>query len=265
MVGKIPLYIQLYNRLRIDIEEGVYSPSERMPSEAELEAKYNTSRITIRKAISLLANEGYVSVRQGLGTIVASPMMYNINCVTSLTEQLRAAGYKPSARDIHISRQSAPAEIVNAMGISPNTEMVCVQRIQLADDQPVGIISNYILPEVVPDIENKDHNFISLYQFLEEEYNIRIDTSRDIISARTADLAQATTLKIPVGSPLIYIIRISFADGAPILGDVVYINGYMHHFSFIRSGRSPRMNMTESVSNRSNISSVNQCISSTEK
>ena len=76
MVSKVPLYIQLYNRLRIDIENGVYSPGERLPSEVELEAKYNTSRITIRKAISLLANDGYVSVRQGLGTIVASPTMY---------------------------------------------------------------------------------------------------------------------------------------------------------------------------------------------
>lgn len=246
MVGKIPLYIQLYNRLRVDIEEGVYTPGERMPSEAELEAKYNTSRITIRKAISLLANDGYVSVKQGLGTIVASPMMYNTNCVTSLTEQLRAAGYTPSARDIHISRQPAPEQITSAMGIAKNTEMVCVQRIQLADEQPVGILSNYILPEVVPGIEKKDHNFISLYSFLEEEYNIRIDTSRDFISARTADLAQATTLKIPVGSPLIYVIRISFSDGTPILGDIVYINGYMHYFSFNRSGRSPRLHMADS-------------------
>lgn len=155
MVGKIPLYIQLYNRLRIDIEEGVYSPGERLPSESDLEAKYNTSRITIRKAISLLANDGYVSVRQGLGTIVASPTMYNTNFVTSLTEQLREAGYTPSARDTHISRRTAPAEIANVMGLSPNTEMVCVQRIQLADEQPVGILSNYILPEVVPDIEKK--------------------------------------------------------------------------------------------------------------
>ena len=251
MVGKIPLYIQLYNRLRIDIEEGVYSPGERLPSESDLEAKYNTSRITIRKAISLLANDGYVSVRQGLGTIVASPTMYNTNFVTSLTEQLREAGYTPSARDIHISRRTAPAEIANVMGLSPNTEMVCVQRIQLADEQPVGILSNYILPEVVPDIEKKDHNFISLYRFLEDEYNIRIDTSRDFISARTADLAQATTLKIPVGSPLIYVIRISFSDGAPILGDIAYINGYMHHFSFNRSGRSPRLHLAEDASNRS--------------
>ena len=106
------------------------------------------------------------------------------------------------------------------MGITPNTEMICVQRVQLADGNPVGILTNYILPEVVPGIENKQYNFTSLYRFLEEEYNIQIDTSRDFISARSATLAQATTLKIPVGSPLIYVIRISFSDGSPILGDI---------------------------------------------
>lgn len=250
MVGKIPLYIQLYNRLRLDIEGGVYSPGERLPSESELEAKYNTSRITIRKAISLLSNDGYVSVRQGLGTIVASPTMYNTNFVTSLTEQLREAGYTPSASNIHFSRCTVPPEIASVMGLPSNTEMVRVQRIELADNQPVGILSNYILPDVVPDIENKSPNFISLYRFLEDEYNIRIDTSRDFISARTADLAQATTLKIPVGSPLIYVIRISFSDGVPILGDIAYINGYMHHFSFNRSGRSPRLHIPDGSANR---------------
>ena len=241
MVSKVPLYIQMYNLLRIDIENGVYSPGERLPSEVELEAKYNTSRITIRKAISLLANDGYVSVRQGLGTIVASPTMYNTNFVTSLTEQLREAGYVPSARDIHVSREYAPPEIADAMGIECSREMICVQRVELADGSPVGILTNYILPEVVPDFDKKEYHFTSLYRFLEEQYNIRIDTSRDFISARTADLAQATTLNIPVGSPLIYVIRISFAEGVPILGDIAYINGYMHHFSFNRSGRSPRI------------------------
>ena len=108
------------------------------------------------------------------------------------------------------------------------------------------IIDSQYYPSLSDDHGNdkifiKEYHFTSLYRFLEEQYNIRIDTSRDFISARTADLAQATTLNIPVGSPLIYVIRISFAEGVPILGDIAYINGYMHHFSFNRSGRSPRI------------------------
>lgn len=245
MNAKIPLYLQLYNKLRIDIENGIYEPGDKLPSETDLIAKYNTSRITIRKAVSLLANDGYVSVRQGHGTIVASPMMYNTNCVTSLTEQLRAAGYRPSAKGIHVSRVYPPAEIVNAMGLAPRTEMVCVQRIQYADEHPVGIMTNYIFPNVVPGIEEKELHFTSLYRFLEEEYGIRIDTSKDNISARIADISQATTLQVPVGSPLIYVIRVSFSEGRPILGDIVYINGYIHSFSFNRTGQSPRFNVRE--------------------
>lgn len=252
MNAKIPMYLEVYNKLRIDIEKGNYHPGDKMPSEAELEQKYGTSRITIRRAIQLLASDGYVSVRQGHGTIVASPAMYSTNCVTSLTEQLRAAGYTPSARGIHISRKYAPREIAEAMEIPEETEMVCVQRIQYADEKPVGILTNYIFPDVVPGIEEKDHDFISLYRFLEDEYNIRIDTSKDCISARIADIAQATTLQVPVGSPLIYIIRTSFSEGRPILGDVVYINGYMHSFSFNRSGQSPRFNLNDSNANRNN-------------
>ena len=86
-----------------------------------------------------------------------------------------------------------------------------------------------------------------------------MDTSKDFISARSADLAQAITLNIPVGSPLIYIIRISFSGGQPILGDIVYINGYKHSFAFNRSGRSPRLDIsilnppTSAISKKPNI------------
>lgn len=248
MNGKIPLYLELYNKIRIDIENGTYPFGEKLPSETELISMYNASRITIRKAISMLANDGYVSVRQGHGTIVASPVMFNTNCVTSLTEQIRAAGYKPSARYVSVTRSYAPKEITDVMDIAESTQMICVQRIQYADEQPFGILTNYIMPELVPDIEHKDLNFISLYRYLEDEYNIRIDTSKDFISARTANISQAISLNIPVGSPLIYVIRVSFSDGIPILGDIVYINGYMHSFSFNRSGQSPRLNI-DSTSN----------------
>lgn len=251
MVGKIPLYIQLYNRLRIDIEEGVYSPGERLPSESDLEAKYNTSRITIRKA--------HFPVGERRLCVCASGAGHHCRLADDVQHQLRHFPDRAVARGglyalrprysyfpPHGARGNRQRHgPVSKHGNGLRAAHTACRR------AAVGILSNYILPEVVPDIEKKDHNFISLYRFLEDEYNIRIDTSRDFISARTADLAQATTLKIPVGSPLIYVIRISFSDGAPILGDIAYINGYMHHFSFNRSGRSPRLHIAEDASNRS--------------
>jgi len=239
MVGNIPIYIQVYTKLKHTIEDGEYRAGGKMPSESELEKMFGVSRITVRKAIELLKNDGFVYVKQGLGTIVASPSMYNSNYVTSFTEQLRVAGYSPSAKNITISHALIPATIARAMGVSEDRDMICVQRLQMADDKPIAIMSNYILPELVPNLDKGTAEFTSLYRYLEENYNININTSRDFITARTADLAQAHLLQIPVGSPLIYVVRVSFADGQPVLGDIVYINAYMHEFSFNCAGKAP--------------------------
>jgi GntR family transcriptional regulator len=239
MIGKIPIYLQIYGNLRKAIELNEYLPGQLLPSEPELEKRYGVSRITVRRAIELLANDGYVSAKQGVGTIVAYPSMQKPSYVTSFSEMLSENGYNPSSKNIHLSFVQPSKDIIDLMGSPGLSELVCIQRLQLADEEPIGIMTNYIRPEAVPGIEARELNFTSLYAFLEREYHIIINTSRDIITARVADLAQAAMLKISVGSPLIFLKRISFADGYPILVDVVYINAYKHSFSFNLVGRPP--------------------------
>jgi GntR family transcriptional regulator len=210
--------------------------------EPELEKKYNVSRITIRKAMNLLANDGYVFIKQGFGTIVAFPSMQKPSYVTSFTESIRVAGYTPSTKNIHISHVIPDSEIGERMGVGSNEEFVCIQRLVLADDVPIGIMTNYILSDLVPGIDKLDLDFVSLYYFLERHYNISINASRDYITARTADLTQAVALDVPVGTPLIYLKRISFSNGHPVLFDVAYINGYKHVFSFNLIGKAPHLN-----------------------
>ncbi len=70
-----PLYIQLKQILTDDIKKGIYSPSIKLPTESELCSKYNVSRITVRKAILDLVDEGYLVRQQGKGTFVKSPKL----------------------------------------------------------------------------------------------------------------------------------------------------------------------------------------------
>ena len=65
-----PLYEQLKNAIRKEIDEKKYSSGDRMPSEAELEKLYNVSRITVRRAIKELCDEEVLVRRQGKGTFV---------------------------------------------------------------------------------------------------------------------------------------------------------------------------------------------------
>ena len=68
--SSVPLYEQLMNAIRADIERGVFKSGSKMPSEAELEEQYKVSRITVRRAIKELCDEDILVKKQGLGTFV---------------------------------------------------------------------------------------------------------------------------------------------------------------------------------------------------
>ena len=68
-----PLYQQIFEEIKSAIEEGVYAPKERIPSEPELAAQYGVSRITVRRAVEDLCVEGYLVKQQGRGTFVSTP------------------------------------------------------------------------------------------------------------------------------------------------------------------------------------------------
>ena len=68
----IPLYVQLYNQLRNAIDEGSFQTGKQIPSERRLAAEYGISRLTARKALSRLREEGYVSAHQGKGSFVTT-------------------------------------------------------------------------------------------------------------------------------------------------------------------------------------------------
>ena len=88
-MARIPAYKQMYTSLKKDIKEGKYKPGTFLPTESEMETAYHVSRTTVRKAIGLLTNEGYLSVTQGRGTQVQDiSTSQRLNKITSFTETL---------------------------------------------------------------------------------------------------------------------------------------------------------------------------------
>ena len=71
--SSVPLYAQIVDQLNHDIEDGLYSPSGRLPTEGELSKQYNVSRITIRRAVDELVSKGLVEKKQGKGTFLCAP------------------------------------------------------------------------------------------------------------------------------------------------------------------------------------------------
>ena len=235
-----PAYIAVYRKLKSDIREDEYHIGELLPTEPELEKRFNVSRTTIRKAIEMLANDGYLSVKQGRGTQVLDfSTSQDLNVVTSISETLRRRGFEVRSKRIFVDQTDASLSLANELKISIGEPVVRIQRLQLADEIPVAIMKNYIPGSKVPGLKERAANLdeLSLYLFLEKEYNLQIDSAEDTIFSKPSDFTDAEMLQIPIGTPLLCLNRVSFVKNIPITVDRISIRYDKYEFHVTMTGR----------------------------
>lgn len=237
---KIPVYVKVYQMLKDEIQN-CRKVGDVLPPEPALEKKFGVSRITIRKAIGMLSEQGYVSVRQGYGTTVTSPKaIHRLNHINSVTETLRKAGYRVCSENITVDSCVPDQDIIKLLEAGEGTQFTRMQRILIANNQPISIVTNYMVPQLVPGLSKNLENFDSLYALLETKYKITFDYATDYITAKSADFLQARALQVLVDAPLISIRRVLYSKGRPIMCDDLLIEPSRYQFSVNLSGRPPK-------------------------
>ncbi len=235
---KVPAYVKVYEAIKRRIAEGEYSIGSMLPPEPALEEIFGVSRTTVRKAVEYLAREGFVFVKQGRGTeVIDFNTRQNLNTVTSTSETLERKGYKVLPKLMQIDSVPAQGKLASEMAVPEGTMLVRVHRIQTADDKPIAIMKNYLKPEMVPFIDKYCNKFTRLYDFMEEQYGIVIDSAIDRITAKNATREEAQMLSIPAGTALIYLSRTCYQSGITVCVDHVRIIGDFYEFEVMMSGR----------------------------
>jgi GntR family transcriptional regulator len=234
---KMPAYLKVYETLKTAIEKD-YSPGDLLPPEPQLEEGFGVSRITIRHAMQLLAAEGFVSVRQGRGTMVTVPdAQRSANPITSTTEVLMQAGYHVKTVDAYIDTVIPDASVLKNLWLPDDTPVTRLQRIFVGNGRPFSLITNHLNPEMVPDLAKHKKELVSLYHLLETHYGLVLDNATDDISAMSASLEQARTLNIPIGSPIIHIRRVLYSKERPISCSDMLADAARCKFRVFLSGR----------------------------
>lgn len=138
-----PLYQQLMSRIRNDIMAGVYPPGARIPSEQVLCDSYGVSRVTVRKAMLDLVQEGLLVRRQGKGTFVAQERIQrNLQQITSFSDACRQNGHIAGARLVSAEMTQASAEDAEKLGLNAGGSAVEIIRLRLCDGEPVMLEIN---------------------------------------------------------------------------------------------------------------------------
>ncbi len=223
----LPLYQQLQRKLRLAIENRVLGADDALPPERDLADELNVSRITVRKAIDGLVEEGLLIRKQGSGTFVTNRVEKNFAKLTSFSEDMRARGRKP--RSVWLDRAAGtvtPGESLTLRS-SPGTPVYRFSRIRYADDAPMAIEYATVLADCLPSVESVE---TSLYEALERTGN-RPVRALQRLRAVLLTAEQAQLLKAQEKDAGLLVERVGFLkDGRAVEFSQSFYRGEIYDF-----------------------------------
>ncbi|MEM8936109.1 MAG: GntR family transcriptional regulator [Pseudomonadota bacterium] len=208
-----PLYLQIANNIRRHINEGRISTGEALPSERDLCELTGASRVTIRKAVGQLIDEGLLFRKQGSGTFVSERIEVPGTFLSGFSDDARARGDEPGC--IWLMKAYAPAtkEEADILNIGASAQVARLGRVRLSGGEPLAIEHAIIVAAFLPPLDDIQE---SLYAALEGTGN-RPVIGRQKVRASLATPTEAGLLSIRENSEVLRIERITRrADGAVV-------------------------------------------------
>lgn len=208
----LPLYHQMYVVLRQQIVEGAFGPDHLIPSEHELARIFKVSRITVRRALDMLKQEGMIERHRGRGTFATKlanppgPLRTNI---TGLLENLIAMGLSTQVKMIDFRYVNAPDEVATALGVPVGARVQKAIRVRLVKATPMSHLTTWVPEEIGTQYEEEDLMARPLLALLEDS-GVKVSSAEQAITARLADATVADLLAVQVGWPLLAINRTVF-------------------------------------------------------
>lgn len=244
--SELPLYQQLKERLKIDISRR--DINTKIPSEVELVSKYNVSRITVRKAVQDLVEEGFLIKVQGRGTFTRKPKLgRNLREILSYSRTCQILGVKPGAKVLKVQLVKPSKHIRDSLHLRKNESAVILQRLRYADNTPVLFEKNYF-PQRYNFLLNEDLDDKSLYSLLANKYHVIPTSSQKTIEMVYADEEIAQHLRVLRDDPILLVTDLVYDPaGSPIHHAYEYILG--NKFRFIVSLPSSPINIESKTPN----------------
>lgn len=208
-------YREIADDLRGRVEGGEFAAGRLLPSESELSAAYGASRVTVRRALEALRDEGLVDSRQGFGWFVAvDPVRQQLGRLGTIEGQLAAMGVAAERRVLEFGFVVAEPKVRRVLRCD---HVLRVRRLNLADGAPFARVTVWCPAELASDISRADVERSPFYELLDIPFGGATQT----IGAAAASGSDATVLEIPMGSPVLRCERITRdVGGEPVLMSV---------------------------------------------
>jgi len=215
----IPKYHQVYLVLREQLQDGRFDLG--LPGEVTLMGQFGVARVTIRRALSLLADEGLIKREAGRGTRRvtgkavadgAAPLSKRpakAAQLNGLLENLVTMGLRTSVKVLSLQRMAASESVAQALQLAPNAIVQKAERVRSTNEGPLSHITTWV-PEAICRGFGKRELTQKPILLLLEESGVKVGRAEQTISARLADVAMAQYLDVSVGSALLAVRRLIY-------------------------------------------------------
>jgi GntR family transcriptional regulator len=212
-------HAQIEDWLADEIAGGHLTPGDRLPTEHDLAAWLGVSRMTLRQALSELAQRGLLTrtVGRGGGTFVAEPKLeQDLTTLAGFSEQLRRHGKVAGARVLAATQIPASSTTAAALELSEGEPVHDVRRIRLADGRPIVIEHSQFPARLFPGLLDCRLDG-SLYDLLADNFGQRPHRARESLEPVVAGVREAEALEIAEGAPLMLVERTAYSQsGQPL-------------------------------------------------
>ncbi|MBM7644148.1 GntR family transcriptional regulator [Scopulibacillus daqui] len=214
----IPLYHQLKEILRENIESSQWRPGELIPSENQLQKEYKISRNTVKKALDDLVAEGLLHRIQGKGTFVAKPKLdQSLSSFYSFSKVMEAKGLEPKDIIISINTTEADPNISEHLNLPEGASVITLERLRCAREEPIILETSYIPQNIIPELDKEKIQKYSLYEYMQKEYGVIVTNAKEMFEPVLIREYESQYLQVKPGYPALLLDRIGYdTDRRPV-------------------------------------------------
>lgn len=231
---KVPKYHLIENDILSKINSGVYETGAALPSEAELSAMYNCSRVTVRQALGNLAYKGFIKKKQGSGAYVNHPKLIQRNpFIKSFSEDMEEQGKHPHTTVNAFSVIPAGKQVAQLLGVRETDPIYYIERTRFADEDAIMYERTYMSAALHPNISMKILQG-SKHKYAEEQ-GLSIEYASQHITPIFAPEYIANALKISTKQPILKVANTTFIkDGRVFDHTELFMHPELYQLNMIK-------------------------------
>ena len=219
-------YKQIVSELEADLLSGKYNEVKKLPREEDLIEKYQVSRTTLRKAIAMLVNKGYVYQVQGSGIFIREASLQDYVSLENLKGLTRDfPDKKIESKLINLMVINADEDLAKQMKCDVGTDIYFLERLRYVNEEPFAVEYTYLNKNVIPYMsEEIAHR--SIYSFIINDLKLSIGFADKIIYADKLDSESAQLLQLSENDPTLVIENTVFLTN----GTVFEVSKVIHNY-----------------------------------